>query len=101
MNEIWFKKQKKARVSTYLRSEGKRYLPALDWAAETIRGFESPLGMELLATVDWLLRKNRIAPNITAVRRSLTQWGKGSKRKLRIFEDRLLELALERLAPGG
>ncbi len=97
MNEIWFKKEKKALVNAYLRSEGKRYLPALDWASATIRGFESPLGMELLATVDWLLQQNRIAPDVPAIRQGLRQWGEGSNRKLRIFNDRLLELALDRL----
>ena len=38
----------------YLQSEGKCYLPALEWATELIRGFETPLGM-VLAMVDSLL----------------------------------------------
>ena len=98
-SEIWFEEQKRQRLAVYLQSEAKRYLPAIDWAARTIRGFESPLGMELLATVDWLLQKEGTAPNVAAVRQGLKQWGNGSDRKLRIFDDRLLGLALERLAP--
>ena len=96
-SEIWFNEEKKAFVNAYLHSDGKRYLPTLKWAAATIRGFESPLGMELLATVDWLLQRQGVAPNVPAIREGLKTWGNGSARKLRIFDDRLLELALERL----
>ena len=98
-SEIWFEEQKRQRLAVYLQSKAKRYLPALDWAARAIRGFESPLGMELLATVDWLLQREGTAPNVAAVRQGLRQWGNGSDRKLRIFDDRLIGLALERLVP--
>ena len=99
-SEIWFNQDKKAFVNAYLHSEGKRYLPSLEWAATTIRGFESPLGMELLATVDWLLQRQGVAPNVRALREGLKSWGNGSARKLRIFDDRLLNLALGHM-PGN
>lgn len=75
------------------------YVPALDRASEIIDGFESPLGMELLSTVDWLLM-NDCEPTVAAVRSELEKWPGGreaGKRKLRIFDSRLLGLALERL----
>ena len=55
--------------------------------------------MELLATVDWLLQRQGVAPNVRALREGLKSWGNGSARKLRIFDDRLLNLALGHM-PG-
>lgn len=88
-------------MSAYLRSEGKRYLPALDWATKTIRGFESPLGMELLATVDWLLQREGRSANVADIHAGLRQWGEGRERKLRIFDDRLIGIALKHLSAQG
>ena len=96
-SEIWFEESKGAFVSAYLQSEGKEYKPALEWATRMIRGFESPLGMELLATVDWLLHEGGCAATISDVRAGLKSWGSGRDRKLRIFDDRLIGMALERL----
>ena len=97
-SEIWFEESKGAFVSAYLQSEGKEYQPALDWATRMIRGFESPLGMELLATVDWLLQEGGCGATVSDVRAGLKRWGRGRDRKLRIFDDRLIGLALQRLA---
>lgn len=96
-SEIWFNARKKDIVRAYLRSEAKRYVPALEWATNLIRGFESPLGMELLATVDWLLREDGRPATVAEIRSGLRQWGRGRDRKLRIFDDRLIGMALERL----
>ena len=96
-SEIWFEESKGAFVSAYLQSEGKEYKPALEWATQMIRGFESPLGMELLATVDWLLHEDGYAATVSDVRAGLKSWGRGRDRKLRIFDDRLIGMALERL----
>ncbi len=95
-SEIWFNARKKEIVRAYLRSEAKRYVPALEWATDLIRGFESPLGMELLATVDWLLREDGRPATVADIRDGLRQWGRGRDRKLRIFDDRLIGMALER-----
>ena len=97
-SEIWFNDSKKDFVSAYLRSEGKLYLPALRWATAMIRGFESPLGMELLATVDWLLEERHHAATVAGIRDGLKQWGRGRDRKLRILDERLIGMALKRLA---
>ena len=99
-SEVWFNPEKKDLLAAYLRSEGKRYAPVVDWTANLIHGFESPLGMELLATVDWLLTEESVQPSVTAVKKRLEHWGPGESgaRKLRIFDDRLIRVALQQLA---
>jgi O-acetyl-ADP-ribose deacetylase (regulator of RNase III) len=98
---IWFEDSKREKVDEYLRSEdATSYLPAMEKTAAIIDGFESPLGMELLATVDWLLSEGGTEPTIEGVRRGLASWPGGTsaaRRKLKLFEDRFLKLALERL----
>jgi hypothetical protein len=57
--------------------------------------------MELLATVDWLLQQKGIEPNLEAVKAALKKWPGGpesAERKIRLFDDRLLQLAIHRLA---
>ena len=97
-SEIWFNDSKSDFVRAYLRSQGKKYLSALEWASDMIHGFESPLGMELLATVDWLVVEGGHAATVAGIRNGLKRWGRGRDRKLRIFDDRLIGMALERLA---
>ncbi len=100
---IWFEDSQRDHVEEYLRSEeAKLYLPALTETAKVIDGFESPLGMELLATVDWLLTQVQCAPTVASVRAALAEWPGGKKaarRKQRLFDDRLLDLAINRLVP--
>jgi len=75
----------------------------LEKTAEIIDGFESPLGMELLATEDWLLHEKKCEATVVGVKRGLETWPGGkaaARRKLRLFDDRLLGLALERLVPS-
>lgn len=99
---IWFEDLKRDYVATYLGSgEAKKFLPALEITADLIDGFESPLGMELLATIDWLLHKDGIKAEREAIKDALKTWTGGKKsaeRKMNIFDDRLIDLALERLA---
>ena len=59
---IWFEDSKQDKVAAYLGSgEAKTFVPALEATAKLIDGFESPLGMELLATIDWLLQQDGVA----------------------------------------
>jgi hypothetical protein len=99
---IRFDEKKRDRVAAYLNSgEAKVYMPALDATEAIIYGFQSPLGMELLATVDWLLQQKGTQPNIVAIKDALKTWPGGqesAERKLKLFDDRLLGLALHRLA---
>lgn len=97
---VWFDEQRRDFVQAYLGSEARRFKKALESTAQLIDGFESPFGMELLATVDWLLFKERVEPDLAAVRAGLEQWRGGehaAERKMRIFDDRALSIALERL----
>lgn len=100
LDVIWFDDSRRDVLQAYLRSEAKAYLPALEATARLIDGFESPFGMELLASVDWLLSREGVAPTVAAVREGLKQWpapGAGV-RKTRLFDDRVIGIALERLS---
>lgn len=98
---IWFDEGRRDNVSVYLRTgDAKRYLPALESVSELIDGFESPLGMEMLATVDWLLSHESCRPELTDIKSRLTNWlgdQQAGQRKLRIFDDKLINLGLQRL----
>lgn len=93
---------RKAFVQAYLKSEGKAYAEALEFTTALIDGFESPFGMELLATVDWLLAREGVPPTVPALREGLRRWRGGpnaAERKNRVFDDRALGIALARLSP--
>lgn len=65
-----------------------------------IDGFESPLGMELLATVDWMEAVAHCELTVVSVKDGLTRWPGGqaaARRKRKLFDDRLLGLAIDRL----
>lgn len=101
MDLIWFNNAKHDRVQAYLNSgEGKEFTRVLEWASTTIDGFESPLGMELLATVDWMMQHDDIEPTVEGVMEGLKYWAGGEaagQRKLKIFDRRLVSIALEQL----
>jgi hypothetical protein len=99
LDAIWFEDSKRDKVATYLQSEGKAYRSALDATARLIEGFQSPLGMELLATVDWLIDNEGVEASVEAIKSALEKWpGGAGSRKLKLFEDRMISIALERLA---
>ncbi|HUQ48074.1 MAG TPA: macro domain-containing protein [Gemmatimonadaceae bacterium] len=97
---IAFDDSKRDRVAAYLKSEGSVYLPALEGVSRIIQGFESPLGMELLATVDWLIVREGRRPDLAGIKAGLREWPGGAdagERKLRLFDDRMLLLAIDRM----
>ena len=98
---IWFEESKRETVDLYLKSpEARDYLPALEATDALIDGFQSPLGMEALATVDWLVSREGVTPEVPAVRRGLENWPAGpgaAQRKMNLFSDKLLLLSLDRL----
>jgi len=102
---IHFDDSKRDKVAAYLTSpEAKEYRVALEQTSSLIDGFESPLGMELLATVDWLLNQGAVQPDVGSIRERLASWPGGktaAQRKLNLFEDRTLEIALSALAESG
>ena len=99
---IYFVDAKKDKVAAYLSSpEVKIYRPALDATTELIDGFESPLGMELLATVDWLVARQGVRADVEDIKASLKDWAGGraaGNRKLRLFDDRIVEIAIDSLS---
>lgn len=100
LDVIWFDDSKRSRVNTYLHSEAKEYLPALELTSRIIDGFESPYGMELLATVDWLIEKEKFEPTINAIEQGMKNWPTGKKsaaRKVKLFDQRAIAIALDRL----
>jgi O-acetyl-ADP-ribose deacetylase (regulator of RNase III) len=98
---IWFDEQRREYVDLYLKQDAsKDLIRVLDLTTKHIDGFESPLGMELLATVDWLIEREHAEPTIPGIRSGLRKWPAGdaaAERKLRLFDDRLLKLALDQL----
>jgi O-acetyl-ADP-ribose deacetylase (regulator of RNase III) len=101
---IWFDEERRNHVDLFFRQEDHRPLAkVLDVTAQKIDGFESPLGMELLATVDWLIEREHCEPSLAGIRSGLSNWPAGTsaaQRKLRLFDDRLIDLALDRIAPA-
>lgn len=82
----------------------KPYRAPLDRTSELIDGFESPFGMELLATVDWLITKAGYAADVSNVRDGLAMWpagGAAARRKQKLFDDRMIEIAVSRLTACG
>jgi len=100
LDTIWFNDARRDKVALYLKTEAKAYLPALERATRLIDGFESPFGLELLSTVDWLLTQEQIAPEPQALLEGVRHWSEGefaAQRKLKLFDLPKLELALSRL----
>ena len=99
---IWFDEATTDRVAAYLKSEAKAFLPALESTSDLIDGFESPHGMELLSTVSWLLEEEGCESTVDAVRDGLGRWpDNAGERKQRLFDDRMLAIAIERLTAGA
>lgn len=101
MDTIAFNEIKADAVSAFLGAgEAKVFAQVLKETDELIDGFQSPLGMELLATVDWLIRRERCKPDVASLQQGLRRWPAGEEaglRKLRLFDERLLTLASDRL----
>lgn len=99
---IRFNDEKKAKIQAYFTTEeAKPFRAALEATSDLIDGFESPLGMELLATVDWLVNVDGVDASREAIKLGIKSWPGGAeaaKRKEAIFEDRLIDLALRRLS---
>jgi O-acetyl-ADP-ribose deacetylase (regulator of RNase III) len=99
---IWFDDSKRDFVQAFLATqEAKSYRVALEATDRLVDGFQSPLGLELLATVDWLLVKEGVSPTVDAIKSAVSKWPGGkdaADRKASLFDDRLIGLALRRLA---
>ncbi len=100
-DQIRFEDSERDKVAAYLTTpEAKPYRNALEKTSKLIDGFESPLGMELLATVDMILHREGVEPSVEAVKARLPNWPGGKtagQRKVKLFEDRIIAIALEAL----
>lgn len=99
LEPIWFEEQRKSYLQAYLNSEASSYKNVLDRTTALIDGFESPFGLELLSTVDWLLARERVQPTVEAIRKGLNNWpvSEAGSRKAELFDDRVIKIALDRL----
>lgn len=99
LDVIWFDDDRKLFLDAYIKSEAKPYAEALEYTAKLIDGFESPFGMELLATVDWLLSKEGVPATVQGVQEGLKNWPAvgAAERKTRLFDARAIGIALDRL----
>lgn len=97
---IRFNDEKKVLVQAYLKSDAVTYSQAFEKACQVVEGFESPYGMELLSTVDWLLEKEGCESTVEAIQEGLANWPAGKKwadRKSKLFQPKHIEIALDRL----
>ena len=98
---IRFKHERQDRVSTFLTTpEVSPYRLALDSASETIDGFQSPHGLELLATIDWLHRSRGIELSVASMMDAIAAWpgpDGAAERKSRIFTLHHVEAAVSQL----
>lgn len=100
LDVIWFNEEKQPSVVDFMENEANNYQTVLSEVSDLIDGFESPFGMELLATVDWLISKENCELTVASIRQGITHWKAGSKwanRKNRLFDDSHIEFALQRL----
>src|SRR6185437_10767780 len=78
LDRIHFNDSRRPELAAYLASdEADDYAAALERLDDIIDGFESPLGMELLATVDWLLQHGAAA-TVPDMRHALDEWPAGA-----------------------
>ena len=102
---IRFDDGRRVEIASYLETPwATPYRLPLDKTSEVIDGFESPLGMELLATVDWLIAKVGCAADVPSVREGIAKWptsAAAARRKQRLFNDRMIDAAVERLSTRG
>lgn len=102
LDAIWFDKRRTEQIELFIKTgDTQKYADALDVTTKIIEGFQSPLGLELLATVHWLIHHHGVQARVPAIKEALRGWPGGSdagERKLRIFDDRLIGLAVDRLS---
>jgi O-acetyl-ADP-ribose deacetylase (regulator of RNase III) len=101
MDLIHFEDTRRDELESYLNSpDGRVYSQVLESTTDLIEGFESPYGMELLATIDWLLLNEKCLPTVEAIQDGLAHWPAGpdaAARKQKLFDERSIGLAIDRL----
>jgi hypothetical protein len=98
---VWFDDSRRSQVTEYFSQEpGVHFAQLLDSTSNIIDGFETPFGMELLSTVDWILNSGDAKNTIDDVLGGIANWPSSKAaaiRKRRLFGKRAVGLALDRL----
>lgn len=98
---IHFRHDRKDQISAYLTSpDASVYRPALDEAANIIDGFQSPHGLELLATIDWLNHESGVPLAVGEMTAAIVRWPGpegAAERKVRVFTPHHIEIAINHL----
>jgi hypothetical protein len=73
--------------------------------SKAIEGFETPYGMELLATVHWVATQDVESPTLENVRQGIYDWEPTQpawgQRKKALMQEPHIKIALERLKDTG
>ncbi|MDE2007063.1 MAG: hypothetical protein KGI51_10885 [Rhodospirillales bacterium] len=98
---IRFRHDQRDRIGVYLTTpEASQNRAALDVADAVIDGFQSPHGLELLATVDWLHTVSAVALETDAMLVAIASWpgpDGAAERKSRGFTRHHVTAAIEHL----
>jgi O-acetyl-ADP-ribose deacetylase (regulator of RNase III) len=86
--EIYLLEDSGEKAYDFLKEETES-IDRLSMLQEIIRGFETPYGMELLATVHWIMRRNQTAiKDVDILIKEVQNW---NQRKKEIFEPKHIE----------
>lgn len=98
---IRFRHDRQDRISAFLTTpEASPYRSALDHVTAVIDGFQSPHGMELLATVDWLRREQGVEMAADPMLAAIADWRgppRSAERKAKAFRREHVEVAVAHL----
>jgi O-acetyl-ADP-ribose deacetylase (regulator of RNase III) len=101
LDAIRFRNERQDHLAAYLTtSEVSQYRSALIHASDVIDGFQSPHGLELLATVDWLRRETGTAMDVPSMQTAIASWPGpqgAAERKARIFTSDQIRIAINHL----
>lgn len=100
-DRINFKSERADRLTAYLTTaDAAPYRAAIDWVAESIDGFQSPHGLELLATIDWLHRRSNVPLDTDAMLPAIAGWPGpegAAERKAKVFTRPHVDVAVSHL----
>ena len=100
LDVIWTNQTKQADVQNFLQTSIPEFLPVLSEVEKVIAGFESPFGLELLSTVDWLVYQEQYPATVEGIKQGMQNWQAGeiwARRKLDLFNDQHIDFALQHL----
>lgn len=99
---IRFRHDRQDGIRAYLTTpDAAPYRSSLDQASDVIDGFQSPHGLELLATIDWLRGQSHVPLKTDAMILAIASWPGpegAAERKAGMFTRHHVEVAVERLA---